>query len=370
MQNDRIINRLYKPVHWMCAGIFCVFTFCYIFFYQSDILALGQHVLSEGVTHFNRSVGAVLITLALYLIHIPIHQLTRLNKRAYALNYFPSLLILAVITDVSPTIDEGFSFGAWLWVAPLLLVLFVVSAWILYQLQPYEEDFVGIPFLSRPAWINVATLLLMFLLTGWVSNHNDVFHYRMRMETKLLDEQTEEALKVGAKAEQTNAQLDFLRAFALAKREELGDRLFDYPLSGDAKAMKLDGKKIKTLQIPDSVMEQSMTSHVKADMKLSGYLIDRRLDLFAKAVTTIYNDSTMPRFYREAMALYRLQNHVVPVTTQDSVAYYRLTLYRQFMDSISAPPLRLENIARHAIPHTYLYYYQFAPLLKGKRWQP
>ena len=366
MQNDRLINRLYKPVHWMCAGIFCVFTFCYIFFYQSDILALAQHVLSEGVTHFNRSVGAVLITLALYLVHIPVHQLTRLNKRAYALNYFPSLLILTVITDVSPTIDEGFSFGPWLWVVPLLLVAFAVGAWVLYQLQPYEEDFVGIPFLSRPAWINVAALLVMFLLTGWVSNHNDVFHYRMRMETKLLDSQTEEALRVGEKAQQTSPQLDFLRAFALASRGELGNRLFDYLLSGDAKAMSFDGKKIKTLQIPDSVILQQMTPQVKADMRLTGYLINRRLDLFANEVTTAYNDSTMPRYYREALALYRQQKHLTPVTTQDSIADYRLMLYRQFMDSITAPPLQIENIARHAIPHTYLYYYQYAPLLKER----
>ena len=359
MENDRYINRRYKPVHWMCAGIFCAFTFCYIFFYQADVLALAQHVLSEGVTHFNRSVGAVLITLALYLIHIPVRQLTRLTKRAYALNFFPSLLILTVITDVSPTIDEGFSFGAWMWVAPLLLVLFAVAAWILYQLQPYEEELGGFPLLSRPAWINVATLLLMFLLTGWVSNHNDVFHYRMRMETKLLNGQIDDALRVGEKSEQTDVQLDFLRAFALARKGQLGDRLFDYPLTADPRAMVRDGKRVKTLQIPDSVMQQLTTPQMKADMQLAALLIDRRLDRFATEVTTLYNDSTMPHYYREALALYRIQNHIPPTTERDSIYQFRLALYQEFIDSIKASPLRRENLARHAIPHTYLYYYLF-----------
>ena len=360
MQNDRIINRLYKPVHWMCAGIFCVLTFCYIYFYQADILALAQHVLSEGATHFNRPVGAVLLTLALYLVHIPVRQLTRLNKRAYALNYFPSMLILTVITDVSPHIDEHFSFGAWLWVVPLLLVLFAVAAWLLYQLQPYEEDFIGIPFLSRPAWINMSTLLLMFFIAGCVSNHNDVFHYRMRMESLFIKGDLGHALQVGEDDEHTDVQLDFLRAFALARQGQLGERLFDYTLSGDARAMAPDGKTVKTLQIPDSVLALFVTPRMRADMRLAGHLINRRLDLFARSVGTLYNDSTMPRYYREAMALYRQQNHLAPVSTRDSVEHYRLTLYRQFMDSIMAPPLQKENVARHAIPRTYLYYYQYA----------
>ena len=361
MQNDRIINKLYKPVHWMCAGLFCLFTFCYIFFYQSDILALGQHVLSEGLTHFNRSVGAVLLTIALYLIHIPVRQLTQLKKRAYALNYFPSLLILTVITDVSPTIDEHFSFGAWIWVFPLLLVAFALTARFLYLLQPYEEDYVGIPFFSRPAWINIATLLAMFILTGWVSNHNDVFHYRMRMETLLEQGRFDEALKVAAHADNTDPNLDFLRAAALAKKKELGDRLFDYPLSGSPDAMTFDGKNIKTLQIPDSIVKANITRGMKSDMRLAAHLLNRRLDLFAKDVVTLYNDSTMPLYYREAMAIYRLENNITPTNSMDSVALENARIYKQYMDGMTGTAPRLENIARHSFPHTYFYYYRYHP---------
>ncbi len=348
----------------MCAGLFCVFTFCYIFFYQADILALGQHVLSEGQTHFNRSVGAVLLTIALYLIHIPVRQLTQLKKRAYALNYFPSLLILAVITDVSPTIDEHFSFGAWIWVFPLLLVAFGLAARFLYLLQPYEEDYVGFPLVSKPAWINVATLLVMFILTGWVSNHNDVFHYRMRMETLLEQGRFDEALKVAAHVENTDANLDFLRAAALAKKKQLGERLFDYHLSGSSAAMTFDGKDVKTLQIPDSVVKKYITKGMRTDMRLAAHLLNRRLDMFAKNVGALYNDSTMPPYYREAMAIYRLENHITPVTSMDSVALERARIYKQYMDGATGSSAQIVNFARHSLPHTYFYYYNYHPSKK------
>ena len=31
-----------------CAVLFVLFTFCYLFFYQADILTVGQHILSGG----------------------------------------------------------------------------------------------------------------------------------------------------------------------------------------------------------------------------------------------------------------------------------------------------------------------------------
>ena len=46
-----------------CIVAFCVFSFVYLYFYQQDVLAAAQHVLSGGKTHYDRTVGAVLITL-------------------------------------------------------------------------------------------------------------------------------------------------------------------------------------------------------------------------------------------------------------------------------------------------------------------
>ena len=46
-----------------CAILFLIFTFCFLYYYQADILTVEQHVLSHGQTHYDRTIGAVLITL-------------------------------------------------------------------------------------------------------------------------------------------------------------------------------------------------------------------------------------------------------------------------------------------------------------------
>ena len=51
-----------------CALLFIIFTFTYLYSYQADVLAMAQHVLSEGKTHYNATVGALLITSVLYLL--------------------------------------------------------------------------------------------------------------------------------------------------------------------------------------------------------------------------------------------------------------------------------------------------------------
>ena len=91
-----------------CAIAFCVFSFVYLYYYQGELLAVAQFVLSGGKTHYGNMVGAILITLTLYLLQCAVMYVAKLRRRAHAFTYFPSLLILTVITDVSPNIDKHF----------------------------------------------------------------------------------------------------------------------------------------------------------------------------------------------------------------------------------------------------------------------
>ena len=45
-----------------CAIAFIIFVFCYLYFLQADLLALSQFAWSDGQTHYDRLVGAVLLT--------------------------------------------------------------------------------------------------------------------------------------------------------------------------------------------------------------------------------------------------------------------------------------------------------------------
>ena len=52
-------STLYK---FMCAIVFILFTFIYLYFFQADLLFMIQHVLSGGATHYNRTIGTFIIT--------------------------------------------------------------------------------------------------------------------------------------------------------------------------------------------------------------------------------------------------------------------------------------------------------------------
>ena len=57
-------------MHVVCAVLFVLFTFCYLYFYQADVIAAAQHVFSGGQTRYDRLIGAVLITVGLFCLHL------------------------------------------------------------------------------------------------------------------------------------------------------------------------------------------------------------------------------------------------------------------------------------------------------------
>ena len=72
-----------------CTVLFCLFTFFYIYTYQCDLISYGQMVLSEGKTHFDRTIGSLLLTVALYMVQLFVNGLVRPHDRFVALTFFP-----------------------------------------------------------------------------------------------------------------------------------------------------------------------------------------------------------------------------------------------------------------------------------------
>lgn len=221
----------------ICAIVFSLFTFLFLYFFQADVLTAAQHILSGGITHYSRLLGAILITFILQLLQIAIFSFTRLTKRTHALTYFPSCLVLAFITDISPNIATHFSIGAWGWIIPLLLVVYVGAIKLALVFQPYEPENSSSGLFSRNMWINLLILNLFFLFVGLASNGNDIFHYRMRIENLLSKGKFDKAISVGAKSDESDASLTMLRIYALSKSGQLGDKLFTYPVRGGSYAL-------------------------------------------------------------------------------------------------------------------------------------
>lgn len=358
MDNNTNNNNSTIAIRVVCAIVFCIFTFCYTYFYQADILYVEQHVLSGGLTHYDRTIGSVLIVAVLYMLHLAIYSLVRLYKRMYAITYFPSLLLLVVITDYHPDTHGVFSFGVWPWLAILFLVIFFLCVYIARQLQPYEpiENSTGI--FSKMMWINLLILTIMFFGVGFVGNGNDIMRYRMKMEARMMEGNYEEALKVGEKAMSADSSLTMLRIYALVRSGRLGDSLFCYPIVGGSNAMLPNGHSVRCFMYPEKNIIRFSRTRGARDYRLCRHLLDRNLDAFAidfmRELDSIPSD--FPKYYREALILYTRTRSNPSVVYHDEVMDADYEDLQELEKQYDNPVVR-ESYVRDLYGKTYWYYY-------------
>lgn len=335
-------NESTVAVKVMCALVFVVFSFLWLYFFQSDVMYVTQHALSGGQTRYDRLWGAVLITLVLALLQVGIYSLTRLSKRAHALTWFPSMLLLAVLTSAGPDVDLHFTFGPWLWLFPLLIVLWGGSVWMAGNVESYDSS-TDSGLFSRRMWINLLTMALMACGVASCSNTNAVFHFRAHAEVALLRGDAKEALRVGQRSLETDGHLMMVRMYALSRQGLLGERLFDYPLVPSSDMMlPMTPAATRLLIYPadslyrhlgaiprpgmtpmdylHAIFRTGQAKPAAVDYLLCGYLIDRDLDSFASEISCYYtvNDS-LPRYYREALVLYTHQRNKPVLVYHDPV---------------------------------------------------
>ena len=367
------------------AIVFILFSWCWLYFFQNDLLAMAQHVLSNGLTHYNRFIGATGITLVLYLLQQVVHRVTRLNKSFYALTFFPSMLALGMLTDIVPDPEGGITHNFSWWLIALYLIVWSGCAYLCTKLQELDDD--PNPHLfSRSMWVNQLIMIILMMMTVGIGNTNAVFHYRMRAEKCLLDGDVDGALAAGKKSLECDEHLVMLRMQALARKDALGEKLFEYKVCGSSKSiLPTDGHSTLLLYRADSLYKfigaipaykmepmhylklvqhhvackDTLPHKVVNDYLLSGYLIDKQIDTFAKEVGKYYalNDS-LPKHYREALVLYA---HL----RSKPVAVYRNTVmdedYDNFRELRSKYPQKMEQKGKVQEEYfgTYWYYYWY-----------
>ncbi|MBQ2334265.1 MAG: hypothetical protein II380_09985 [Prevotella sp.] len=365
----------------VCAVLFCTFTFIYVYVYQTDVLAIGQHILSDGQTHYSRFIGAFLITLVLYLLQLGVSTIVKLSKSTHSLTYFPSLLILAVLTSVDSKIDQGFSFGSWVWWFPILLILFALVCRLERILQLYESSSYNAGIFSQSMWINVLTMLVFFFCVGFVGNSDTKFHYRLKMERYISEGKYDEALLVGKKSLVRDSSITMLRAYALSRQGKLPDALFQYTICGGSASLLPNGNNVKGLLFDTheiygylgkmvvtrpitpmnylhTIIKHHLDKRPAADYLLCGYLLDKDLNSFSANIAKYYNlEEELPRHYSEAIIMYnhlhrnnpiKYENHVIEADYQDY-----LKLMRQIPNN-----KEMENKLRDVYGNTYWYYYK------------
>ena len=370
-------------VRWTCAIVFMLFSFLWLYGFEADVLAAFQHVVSEGRTEYHPLLGAVLITLALQALQLLVHALLRLTNRGHALTYFPSMLALALISAISTDIAESYDWGFWWILVPLVLAGWVFVCLVVRYIQNVEPDKHLMVFLSRPMWINMLVLSVMMVMVAALSNTNAVFHYRMKAEACLLRGDYEGALDAGWESLESDADLQMIRMYAMARRGELGQRLFHYPIVGGSSMMLPTSGATSFVRYPVDSLYRSFgarparqmlpTTYLKAlpatsmskDYQLCGLLIDRKLDDFVSLLLSSSSSgdsldtARLPLHYREALTLYNhLRRHPVliyrnPVMEEDFRNLQELE--RKYPDATERQG-KVEDL----YGLTYYYYYKYA----------
>ena len=311
-----------------CAVLFLLFSFIWLYCFQADVIAVAQHVFSDGRTQYNRLVGACLITILLLLLQQGVVNMVCLRRRTHALTYLPSMLVLALLSHVEPGISRNLTYNYWWWIIPLVLLLWGVGVWFARQIIPFDQDKQPMGIFSRRVWINAFLMACMMLGVAAVANTHAVFHFRAHAEVALSQGNTQEALRVGKRSHESDVHLTMLRAYALAKDGELGEHLFEYPIYGEgadlipmpdshSRFLLLSYDSIYALcgarpvgirttnRYLDLLEKDSLATPVVADYRLCALLIDRKIDAFARTIGRYYpiNDQ-LPRHYREALTIY------------------------------------------------------------------
>lgn len=316
----------------MCAIVFVVFSFCWLYYFQSDVLMMTQHVLSGGLTNYNRIVGAVIVTFSLMLLQLLVYKILHLKKKSHTLTYLPSFLFLGLLSDFVQKGYDGVTYGFSWWLPILILAIWMFVVYVSRMIQGVETD-EQFNIFSRTIWVNMLGMAIMIIGVAWLANTNAVFHYRMAMERHLLEGDDRAALEIGKKSLESDEHLLMLRMYALGRTGGLGDHLFEYPVTGSSAQILPTDSSASVMMYPvDSLYrfigarpvgkmpplrylelvskKDSLSPKVVHDYILCGYLIDRQLDRFANAFRSYYeiNDSlhnnSLPKHYREALTLY------------------------------------------------------------------
>ena len=319
----------------VCAICFLAFTFLWLYWFQANLLAVAQHALSGGVTHYDRTIGAVIITAVLFIIQLAVHAITHLSRRTHALTYAPSFLALAFLSDISISSEHGVEMGRLWWLLAIFFALWIGAVWLAKQMLPFSDgDKQPTGLFSARVWTNLVQMAAMMLFVAAVGNTNAVLHFRAHAETALLRGDNREALRVGWESMETDRQLTMLRAYALSREGMLGEKLFAYPIAGsgddllpmrsnplllpaDSIWRHLGGKPAFPMQAKTfyHLLEyDSLATPAVADYVLCSLLINRDLKTFVRKLPRYYGSQQgdchqLPCHYREAMVLY---NHLHP----------------------------------------------------------
>lgn len=373
------MNKRNFLTYTICNIVFVSFCFCYLYYYQADLLSLMQYTYSDGQTHYNHLWGAVLTALLLLSVNL---LAIRRNKEFHtfsAWTFFPSAILLTFITGGRQTEDLNLSFGFIACISLIAVCLYVIFSKCIRNFIRTNSEKINNNSFIKNLWINLLIITVQFMYVCAFSNSDRLFHARLHVLQSLCEKDYDEALSTIVKLETSDRQLTTLIVYTLSKKNMLAERLFEYPLRGGSVSLLPDSTLTSkfgfdeiyhhlNLKIPGNQIHNSIEfiRHGKginkqaADYILCGYLMDKNLDAFVENITKYYDiNDLLPKHYREALTLY-VHSHTAPkVIFKNSIMDADFQDYQNMEHDITDTEER-KNKLRDTYGNTYWYYYQYA----------
>lgn len=363
-----------------CGLLFSVFSIVYLSVFQKDVMEALHFSLAQGKTVYVPWMSAVLITIVLLILRWGINGLVGLKGLVKALSYFPSCLLLGVITDVGHGVYHGEGISAqWGWLLPLLLVIYAGVGWMIARavrlwVNPDLEE--GVITNS-----NLFILLMLCLMSVCIGNSDVHFHHELQVEEALRKQDYARARLIGEKSMDPSRNLTALRAYAMSREGTMGEYLFHYPqlygaaglLMGvsDDTALRLNADSLyvylgasptlgePALRFFQRICQEESGNYTTLDYYLSALLLERKLEEFVKAFHELYTvKETVPKYYQQALFLYG-KMHSSSVTEEQNEALEEQWKAYETLKSELVGSVGEGNRMRRQFGDTYWWYYQY-----------
>lgn len=380
-----------------------LFSFCYLFFLQGEILAEAQFVFSKGVTSYNLVIGAITITVVLQIVQWLVRLFSQLPLRWLALSYLPSMLLLGILTDLDRDTIADFSFGHWTWIVPVVLVCYILLVFVARKFSDTRSDYP--PDVKSQIYPNFIILFLLMLGVGAIPQSTDVYHFELKAERLILEKDYEGAAEVGKNSLRSSARLTQLRMYALSQQGLLAERLFEYPQYDGSRGLldvtdtlstyRFSPQRIcahlgavcdKSVHSTDHyfqlLLADSLWNQYTVDYYLCSLLLDKKLREFQKELPRYYSldgvdgvYDRLPKAYKEALLLvgdrkYAQDGKIVVhgdtlATLSDNGLLAMFRDYNLVKSELSDETERVNKTHRE-FGHTYWWYYDFSHLANGE----
>lgn len=336
-------------VKWLCGILFSVFAFCWIYFFQQDLLCAAYNKALYGMEHPigvdapNSAVVALLLTAFSQLLVLPGKFLLRFKRGLYACNYLFAAVFLGIIT-----IYDGNSLFGELTIKWMVTVIFAV---LLYLVCKIVASVPRSDHNDRPRTLagNLLILAFLFCMTGYVGNTDENLHRRLRMERLYAEQDYEGVLNVGSLEEESNPAIDLLRAKSMLNLpadanpagSRIGDLLFEYSIS-DPKALSAALKEMDNTQA-----------------YLTSCLLQADLASFRDSLH-INDYTTLPKYYLQALIIANDTTAQAQFPDQYAKEYSEYTTFQASLAQVESEPQQYQSNATY-IPHhqTYFWFYTF-----------